>query len=105
MLDLLHNFHFIFHLLVENAVLHELPLVELLCGVRKAIKFGGDLVYCREGAFPNLGHPVIPVRPIPCFWQAVGPGQMLGGLSGKLRAPGDGLSPCLSRGLENVNLI
>lgn len=105
MLYLLHNFHFIFHLLVENAVLHELPLVELLGGVRKAIEFGGDLVYRRKGTFSNLAHAVVSVRPIPCFWQVVGPGKLLSGFSGHLRAPGDGLSPCMNRRLENVNLI
>ncbi len=59
MLHILHDLHLIFHFLVEDAVLHELALVEFLSGVRNAPKRGGDLVHRSKGAFPNLSDSII----------------------------------------------
>ena len=59
MLHSLHYVHFVFHLLVEDAVLHELPLIKLLGRVRNAVKLVRDPVNCGEGALTDLTDPMI----------------------------------------------
>lgn len=53
MIDLLHNFHLILNLLVQNTILHKPPLIEFLCCVRRAVVFGGNFMNGCKCPFPD----------------------------------------------------
>lgn len=63
--DPLHDFHLVFDFLVQDAVSHELCLVQLFCGVWQAVKLGSHFVDCCKGTPSNLAHAIILVRSVP----------------------------------------
>lgn len=59
MLHPLHNFHLIFHLLVEYAVLDESAFLQLFSRIRPPIIFRGHLVNHSESTFSDRPNSVI----------------------------------------------
>lgn len=72
MFDSLHDVHFVFHLLIENAVLHKLALVEFFRGVGVAGELEGHLMNGSESASADFAHAVVLVGAVPRSWQPVG---------------------------------
>jgi hypothetical protein len=77
MLDLPHDVHLVFYLLIQNAVLHEFSFIEFLRRVRLTGKFVCHFVYRGESAPANLAHPVVFVRAGPRPWDPVWAGTFL----------------------------
>ena len=71
-LDALHNLHLILNFLVQDAILHEAPLVEFFGGVWLAVILGRDFVYRGECAFTNLADAVVLCRAIPFPRKTIG---------------------------------
>ena len=59
MLDLPHDVHLVFYLLIQNAVFHEFPFIEFLRRERLTSEPLCDLVHGGEGAPANLTDPVV----------------------------------------------
>ena len=59
MLDLPHDVHLVFYLLIQNAVLHELPFIEFLRREGLPSEPPCDFVYGGEGAPANLADAVV----------------------------------------------
>jgi hypothetical protein len=55
----LHDLHFVFDFLVQDAVLHELALVKLLRGIGLASEPPGDLIYGGESTSAYLAHAIV----------------------------------------------
>lgn len=70
-LDLLHDVHLVLHLLIQDAVLHELALVELLCRVRLTGELHGHFMYRGESTSANFAHTIVFVRAVPWPWQRI----------------------------------
>lgn len=71
MFDFLHDAHFVLNLLVQDAVLHELPLVEFFGRIRFTTEPRGHLVDGSEGASAHLAHTVVLLRPTPRLWKTI----------------------------------
>ncbi len=70
-IDFLHDFHLIFHFLVEHTVFHEASFVDFFGRIGFAVKLGCYFVYCGKGTFSNLAHTVVMLRAIPLLGENV----------------------------------
>ncbi len=59
MLGIFHDFHLVFHLLVQHSILHEAAFLQLLCCVWFAIELGSHLMHSGKGAFSDMTYPVV----------------------------------------------
>lgn len=75
MLDSLHDPHLILYFLIQNAVLHELALVEFLRCVGLAGELHGHLVYRGESTSADFAHAIVLVRASPWLWQCIAAGS------------------------------
>lgn len=71
MLNPLHYVHLVFHLLVENAVFHEFPFIQLLGRIWDAVVLVRNFVHRGKRALSNLAQSVVLLRAVPCLVQAL----------------------------------
>lgn len=71
MLNPLHYVHLVFHFLVENAVFHELPFIQLLGRIRDAVVLVCNFIYSGKRALTNLAQSVVLLRAVPSLVQAL----------------------------------